>query len=425
MSRVLHTIALATLLAAAATSASAHGRVAGTVVAVKHGPGSVLAVVSSNARFYTLDLRRVRRVTIHGGRISARRGPRIHRLRTAGSTPFSVTMRATVARASASRPWLRLRDNLVFALPARASVRRADADVAHGDLTPGTALTVTWTLSRSGHVTGTWADLPQEPAPVPDGPPTPTPTPAPTPSAPMLFDDEFDGPQHGAPDASKWMGRGDGCDDFSSKACPRDANAYLSGDGNLVLRARREPDGYKGNRFSSAVLGTFAYGTGWPPAQVKAAWAVPYHIEVRALMPNSPGLWSVAWPMNVDRTTSDPIWELDMAEERMGMPTTAGCHQHKWVRGADKQTWDGQLTVPDMSRNWHVYSADVTADRVEYRVDGALCGTGPSGVTGRFGLLLSNVVAAPGSWASGGGQPAAGDGGPWDMKVDYVRVTGT
>jgi hypothetical protein len=75
-----------------------------------------------------------------------------------------------------------------------------------------------------------------------------------------------------------------------------------------------------------------------------------------------------------------------------------------------------------MARNWHTYSADVTPERVEYRVDGELCGIGP-GVTGRFGLLLDNIVGAPGSWGSGGAQPAHDAPGPWDMKLDYVRVT--
>jgi hypothetical protein len=155
---------------------------------------------------------------------------------------------------------------------------------------------------------------------------------------------------------------------------------------------------------------------------VTASWSAPYRIEMRALMPRAPGLWAAAWDMSVDRTPSQGPWELDWAEQRTSHPTEAGCYQHRWVDGIDVAPWWGGLPVTDMGETWHVYSADVSADRVEYRVDGALCGVAP-GVKGRFGLLLDLVVGAPGSWGAGGGQPSPDDPGPWDLKIDHVRVT--
>jgi hypothetical protein len=169
-------------------------------------------------------------------------------------------------------------------------------------------------------------------------------------------------------------------------------------------------------------MGTFQYGMGWPPPNVKASWTVPFRIEVRALMPDSPGLWPIVWPMNVDRSRSQQIHELDVVEQRMTQPTVSGCHQHTWLNGVDIAAWDGHRTVSHTGRNWHTYSADVRADRVEYRVDGELCGVAP-GVSGRFGVLVNNWVAKPGSWGSAGAQPAATDPGPWDLKLDHVRVT--
>jgi hypothetical protein len=118
------------------------------------------------------------------------------------------------------------------------------------------------------------------------------------------------------------------------------------------------------------------------------------------------------------------LYELDIAEERMTFPTQAGCHQHKWQNGGgtDLAPWDGGITVSNMATNWHVYSADVTATKVSYYVDGALCGNA-YGAPGSHGILLDNVLGAPGSWGGGGALPASGDPGPWDFLVDYVRVT--
>jgi hypothetical protein len=75
-----------------------------------------------------------------------------------------------------------------------------------------------------------------------------------------------------------------------------------------------------------------------------------------------------------------------------------------------------------MGQNWHIYAANVYADRVEYQVDGASCGVS-YGVSGEFGLLLNNAIGTPGSWGSGGSQPSASDPGPWDFLVDYIRVS--
>lgn len=234
-----------------------------------------------------------------------------------------------------------------------------------------------------------------------------------------LFCDDFSGASGAAPDAAKWTLRGDVCEwQGGQQNTIRNANTFQDGSGDLILRAKREAvSNCNGDSFSGSWLATFSYGTGWPPSGVKFAAAVPFHIEMRALMPNSPGLWSALWPMT---TNSSSVYELDVAEARMTFPTDAGCHEHL-PGGA---SWDGSLTVSNMAANWHVYSANVYSDHVDYYVDGVRCGSGSApGVSGSYGVMFTSIVGRSGTWGSGGAQPAASDPGPWDMKVDYVKVT--
>jgi hypothetical protein len=220
------------------------------------------------------------------------------------------------------------------------------------------------------------------------------------------------------------MLRGNYCDANLDYTCAKDSNVFQDGLGNLVIRTKREPSNYLGGGpFSGGWVQTFAYGTGWPPSPVKASWAVPYRIEMRAKFPNVPGAWGGGWNMNVDRPTSQNIYELDWSEERMSYPTSADCHQHTWLSGRDTTPWDcSAVPVSHMGLNFHVFSADVYTDRVVYKVDGITRGTS-YGVSGRHGLIINMGIGGPGSWGSGGQQPPASDPGPWDLLVDWVRVS--
>lgn len=237
-----------------------------------------------------------------------------------------------------------------------------------------------------------------------------------------LFDDEFNGAANAPPDASKWTFRGAVCD-IGAYSCFKDSNIFQNGGGDLVLRVQRESSNYlTGGPYSGAFMSTFNYGSGWPPTGIKASFPVPFHIDVRALMPETPGAWPALWLKNTNYTAAQGMYELDVGEERLTYPTTGICHSHFWVNGTDQNPWGSQLTVSDMGQNWHDYSADVYSDHVTYYVDGAACGTS-YGATGQFGINLDNILGTPGSWGSGGQEPAASDPGPWDMLVDYIRVT--
>lgn len=239
-----------------------------------------------------------------------------------------------------------------------------------------------------------------------------------------LFEDNFTGTAGSTPDLSKWIQHTENCDPPNNYACIKKSNAFLDGAGNLILRTKRETANYlSGGPFSSAWISTFNYGSGWPPTVVNYSFTPPYHVEARMLMGSAPGLWGGPWSINTDRPTSQNIYELDWAEERSTYMTTADCHQHTWLGGKDTYPWDcGGKTVTNMSLNWHTFAADVYTDKVIYYIDGVVSKTA-YGVSGKQGILLNFTVAPPGSWGSGGQQPASTDPGPWDMKIDYVRVT--
>lgn len=264
--------------------------------------------------------------------------------------------------------------------------------------------TKTRTLARR---LGLWAETVQ-----------PTPTPSPTPT--YLFHDEFDGAAGTPPDTAKWVNL-DGIT-YGGVSAAKASNAFHDGNGNMILRVTREP--WQGRSFAGALIGTYQYQTGWPPKPVLASWPVPFRYEVRFRLPVVAGAWfGPGWNQNVDRAIG--YVELDVGESRGTFPTLYGCNMHTWNKDAtgkwvDTPSW-GQNATGEPGA-WHALVCDARADGTTFALDGVPVGTG-FGVSGRFGVLLHNVIADVASWGSGGMQPAATDPGPWDMAVDYVRVS--
>lgn len=247
--------------------------------------------------------------------------------------------------------------------------------------------------------------------------PTSAPAPSPSPTPGLIFEDTFEGPAGSPPNPANWVNL-DGID-WGPASKAKAANAYLDGAGHLVLRVVREP--WLGKAFSGAVVASYQYQTGWPPQNIKHSWPVPFRYECRVLFPDVDSAWvGPGWLQNVDRPNTQSIYELDCGETISTNRLIVGANQHTWLSGKDVAGADGAMPCSDNRLNWHTVAVEARADSCRYFVDGVL-GQTHYGVSGRFGVMLHNAIGDKGFWAFTEPDPA--DPGPWEMLVDYVRVT--
>lgn len=239
----------------------------------------------------------------------------------------------------------------------------------------------------------------------------PCPPPPPTTTTPpgYLFDDEFSG---SSLDTTKWWATpwcSTSPDD--QQGCYNTANAFLNGQGQLVLRAS---NGTMGRPYDFARIQTFREG-GWPPPQVLWQHSPPFRMEVRAKFAPGAGLWTGIWASS--NTDSAHGLELDTQEFRGAVPTQDTCHTHiikEWGAVID--------TGFDGSSGYHNYWMNYYSDHVVFGVDGLTCGQTILPASPPEMIRLTNQVGVPGTWGGMGGPPPA-SAIPADMLVDYVRVT--
>jgi hypothetical protein len=246
----------------------------------------------------------------------------------------------------------------------------------------------------------------------------------------VVFFDDFTGAAGTVPDSVSWTPLTPN-DVFLRQAPPQTGNVFQDGNGNLVLRVKREPGGVLdaggvSHNFSGSIVGTFNYGSGWPPTAKKQTWTIPFAIEARILRPNHPNMWPALWMMGTNKTTAQGITEIDWAENKTTTPTAAVAFQHLWANGVDvRNQATSTQTVTDQGTNWHVWRVEVRQTGVSYYIDNTLLGTLGALVNGdlataqndaEFGLLINNTVES--TFA-----PAVTAAGPWDLLVDYVKVT--
>ena len=226
-------------------------------------------------------------------------------------------------------------------------------------------------------------------------------------SAAVLFREDFAGPSGAAPNSAFWKPLA--CTGFiQGRDCTSD-RARLDGAGSLYL----EVTPYRGG-----FIGTFDYGTGWPPSgAVRASWSVPFTVTARMKMPTVQGVWSIVWLMNVDRTRAQGIWELDGAEPRSSLPTRGAAYHHFFSESGHWQ-YGCSVEIGGVGA-WHTYTLQVLYDRTVYKVDGMTCMT-RNAVKGRFGLLLTSLAGPAGSWFTNYGPALSGTARTY---IDYVEVS--
>lgn len=255
-----------------------------------------------------------------------------------------------------------------------------------------------------------------------------------------IWDDEFESAAKAAPDTGKWsfgLGNnsallnpnvGEYCPPGSSstKGCDaRRPNVFLDGNGHLILRARKNPDGsWTSGRITTQATKSFQYG----------------RIEARLKMPVGTGLWPTFWMLGASAETLG--WpasgSVDIAENVALLPHSNGLgprmirttlHGPRYF-GANGLWHDFKL--PNGARvddgSFHTYGIIWSPGMIQFYVDdpaniyfvqdsSSLPEGGEWVFDHPFFLILNLGVG--GDWP---GYPDATTPNPSDLVVDYVRV---
>ncbi|WP_449384998.1 family 16 glycosylhydrolase [Cellulomonas soli] len=257
------------------------------------------------------------------------------------------------------------------------------------------------------------------PAAVPAAVPAALPAVAPlaTDAGDLIWSQEFDGAAGTAPDPSVWRydtgAGGWGNAELQTYTTSR-SNSALDGAGNLVITARREPDGsYTSARLQTNDKVELKYG----------------RIEANIQIPHGQGIWPAFWMLGGDFPAAS--WpssgEIDIMENVGYEPATV----HGTVHGPGYSGGNGITAAYNHPQGWsfadtyHRFAVDWAPGTITWSVDGvpyhqvtrASVGSNAWVFDKAYFLILN--VAVGGSWP---GNPDATTSLPQQMKVDYIRV---
>jgi beta-glucanase (GH16 family) len=260
-----------------------------------------------------------------------------------------------------------------------------------------------------------------------------------------VWSDEFNGAAQQLPDPAKWTydigshdelgNQGWGNGETETYCSPRGANpsgcdphhpnAFLDGNGHLVLRAERKPDGtWTSARITTRGLKEFQYG----------------RIEARMKLPVGTGLWPAFWMLGSNYlTTGWPasgsvtiVENVSLTPRSNGLgPTIVRSTLHGPRYFGANGLWH-DFKLPDGGRvddgNFHTYGIIWSPGMIQFYVDD------PANI---FFVRDANDLPEGGEWvfdhpfflvmnlAVGGdwpGNPDATTQSPADFVVDYIRV---
>jgi beta-glucanase (GH16 family) len=188
----------------------------------------------------------------------------------------------------------------------------------------------------------------------------------------------------------------------------------LSGDGHLVITARRES--YAGSGFTSARLktqGLFSQKYGRFEAKIKT--------------PSGPGVWPAFWLLgdNITEVSWPQCGEIDIMEQRGQQPAiTHGSVHGPGYSGANAKTKPYALMEGRFDTDFHIYAIEWGPDYIDFFVDDYLYQRiQPGDLSGEwvynqpFFIILN--VAVGGNYV---GYPTTATPFPQSMIVDFVRV---
>ena len=225
-------------------------------------------------------------------------------------------------------------------------------------------------------------------------------------------DDDFYGPKGSPPNPAGWShATGTGWDDGVQNYTPD--NAFLDGQGRLVIRAVKTGGGYTSGRVQTKNKASFGYGT----------------LSARIKMPSGQGLWPAFWLVGADEDTTP--WpqsgEIDVIE-LVSSPTTYYTTLHGPIADAPDTvsgTQQAQFSGPiaDLSTDYHSYWVRHLVDEITVGIDGKILGTFtpaslPPGAQWVYNRPMYAILSlAIGGWA---GPPDRSTEFPATMLVDSL-----
>lgn len=222
--------------------------------------------------------------------------------------------------------------------------------------------------------------------------------------------DEFN--REGSPNSKIWSRSVTKPGSQLSAYCDADSNAFVK-NGNLHLRIFKTNDKerpYTAGRLIANKNFHFKKGK----------------LEVRAKAPLSAGVWPAIW-LNGPKTKDGYFAELDLMEHIYAMGDTSyTAVYHLWgdFRGKNKNHVSYGKKVPVNVGEWHVYTLEVTDDRIVMKVDDVIVYDIQRGMFGDewpedqdYSLRLAMAYGGHGAKKHGIDDSAL----PAEMLVDYVR----
>lgn len=234
----------------------------------------------------------------------------------------------------------------------------------------------------------------------------------------LLWSEDFDGAEGSFPDPERWTadigGWGWGNNELQHYT-DRPENVRLSGDGTLLITARREP--YDGSEWTSARIKTEGL------QEVSHGW-----IGARIKLPAGRGIWPAFWMLGND--FAEVGWpdcgEIDILELRGSAPADLNGTVHGPGYSGGDGIGGSLRADSSLADDFHVYNVVWEEDRVWWFLDDVLYYTFSRDEVPEFGrwvydhpfFLILNV-------AVGGNYPLPPDASTPDevtMEVDWVRA---
>jgi beta-glucanase (GH16 family) len=238
----------------------------------------------------------------------------------------------------------------------------------------------------------------------------------------QTFAQEFDGKAGTAPDRKIWSrdtgGGGFGNNELETYT-DGNKNAFLDGQGNLVIEARKErvtgddniTRDYTSARLKTNASFTQAYGK----------------IEARMKMPVGKGIWPAFWMLGADigKAGWPKCGELDIMEFLGHEPkiTHGTIHGPGYSGGAGVSS--STISPTNLNDGFHVYGIEWEPEAIRFYLDGKLFQTTTPNDIGTndwvydhpFFIILN--LAVGGGWP---GNPDANTTFPQRLIVDYIRA---